>query len=197
MLTTAVATRTRAPFWSVLEWNHCGKRIVLGCLVKAAGNMKADILEFWQGYLAGLQPSHFDRQPEPDSVFSFGDSSEMADQLAILVRQGVKTATCSALSSYEEDQIPQPQKGNLSVVLDGSGLPVCVIETLEVFVAPFSEVSERFAYEEGEGDRSLAYWRKAHQNFFSRHCSKDRVFDERMLVVCERFKLVYASRAEL
>jgi hypothetical protein len=100
MLTTAVAARARAGFWSVLEWNHCGKRIVTGCLVKAAGDMKADILEFWQGYLAGLQPSHFDRQPKPDSVFSFGNSSEIADQLAILVRHGVKTATCSALSSY-------------------------------------------------------------------------------------------------
>ena len=124
----------------------------MGCLVEAPGTMKADILEFWQGYLAALQPSPFGRQPEPDSVFSFGDSSEMADQLAILVRQGIKTATCSALSSYEEDQTPLPQKGNLSIVLDGSGLPVCVIETLKVFVAPFNEVSERFAYEEGEGD---------------------------------------------
>jgi uncharacterized protein YhfF len=197
MFSTAVATCARGPFSSVLEWNYCGKRIVMGCPVEAPGAMKADIPEFWQGYLAGLQPSHSDRQPEPDSVFSFGDSSEMADQMAILVRQGIKTATCSALSTYEEDQTSLPQKGNLSVVLDGSGFPVCIIETLEAFVASFNEVSERFAYEEGEGDRSLAYWRKAHRNFFSRHCSKNRVFDERMLLVCERFKLVYASRAEL
>src|SRR5258708_34265890 len=57
MVTTAVATRARGAFWSVLEWNHCGERIVMGCLVKAAGNMKADILEFWQGYLVGLPSS--------------------------------------------------------------------------------------------------------------------------------------------
>jgi uncharacterized protein YhfF len=30
-------------------------------------------------------------------VFAFGDFREMADQLARLVRDGVKTATCSAL----------------------------------------------------------------------------------------------------
>jgi uncharacterized protein YhfF len=49
--------------------------------------------------------------------------------------------------------------------VDGSGVPVAVIEIVEVFIAPFNEVSEHFAYEEGEGDRSLAYWRQAHRNF--------------------------------
>ena len=152
--------------------------------------MEIDTAQFWRDYLSSLPPSHFTRPQKPDYVFSFGDSSEMADRLVMLVRQGIKTATCSALSSYEEDQAPLPQKGNLSVVLDGSGLPTCVIETLEVFVVPFNEVPGQFAYEEGEGDRSLEHWRKAHQNFFTRN-AKDQPFDQQMLVVCERFKLVY------
>jgi hypothetical protein len=56
---------------------------------------------------------------------------------------------------------------------------VLVIETIEVFVVPFNEVSEQFAFEQGEGDRSLAYWRKAHENYFRRNDFKDRVFGER------------------
>jgi uncharacterized protein YhfF len=70
---------------------------------------------------------------------------------------------------------------------------VLVIETIEVFVVPFNEVSEQFAFEEGEGDRSLAYWRKAHENYFRRNDFKDRVFDERVPVVCERFRVVYSK----
>jgi hypothetical protein len=37
----------------------------------------------------------------------------------------------------------------------GNAVPVAVIETLDVFVVPFNEVPERFAYDEGEG-RSIA-----------------------------------------
>ena len=105
----------------------------------------------------------------------------------------MKNATVSALRSYESEQKLIPQKGDLSIVLDGIGLPVCVIETSEVFVIPFNEVTESFAYEEGEGDRSLAYWRKAHQTFFGRQIPVHDCFDDRMPLVCERFKVVYVS----
>ena len=30
------------------------------------------------------------------------------------------------------------------------------------------EVSEEHAYKEGEGDRSLAYWRAVHEEFFTK-----------------------------
>ena len=53
---------------------------------------------------------------------------------------------------YEIDQTPLPQKGDLSIVLDGSVNPVLVIETVSVVVLPFNKVSEQFAFEEGEGE---------------------------------------------
>lgn len=127
----------------------------------------------------------------PANVFAFGDSKELKNELALLVCQGTKTATCSALWSYQEEQKPLPKSGEYSVVLDGEDCPVAVIETVEVFVLPFDQVSERFAYEEGEGDRSLAYWREAHRNFFGRQRFRHRTFTERMPLVCKRFRLVY------
>jgi histidinol-phosphate aminotransferase len=154
--------------------------------------MEAAVLKFWRDYIDSL-PAGVHRQKRPADVFAFGDTREMADQLAKLVRDGVKTATCSALWSYEEDQKPLPQREDHSVVLDGNGAPVAVIETVEVFVVPFNEVPERFAYEEGEGDRSLAYWREAHRNYFSRQRFKDRAFDERMPLICERFRVVHIA----
>ena len=36
-------------------------------------------------------------------------------------------------------------------------MPRCVIETTEVSYRRYDEVDAAFAYEEGEGDRSLAY----------------------------------------
>ena len=72
---------------------------------------------------------------------------------------------------------------------------MAVIETVEVFVVPFNEVTERFAYDEGEGDRSLGYWREAHRNFFGRQRFEHRTFAEGMPLVCKRFRLVYAAGA--
>ena len=92
--------------------------------------MEAAVLKFWRDYIDSL-PAGVHRQKRPADVFAFGDTREMADQLAKLVRDGVKTATCSALWSYEEDQKPLPQREDHSVVLDGNGAPVAVIETVE------------------------------------------------------------------
>jgi uncharacterized protein YhfF len=154
--------------------------------------VEASVLQFWREYIDGL-PAGQPHPQMPAEVFAFGDSKELADELAELVRTGMKTATCSALWSYEDEQKPLPRKGDLSIVIDGSGVAVAVIETVEVFIAPFNEVSEHFAYEEGEGDRSLAYWREAHGNFFRRQRFKDRSFNEQMPLVCKRFRPVGTS----
>ena len=154
--------------------------------------MEPSVSQFWREYLNSL-PAGPARPEAPASMFAFGDSKELADKLAALVREGVKTATCSAVWAYEEEQKPIPQKGELSIVIDGSGNPVAVIETVEIFLAPFNEVTEDFAWEEGEGDRSLAYWRQAHRNFFSRQRFKDRAFHEQMPLVCERFRVLYIN----
>lgn len=127
---------------------------------------------------------------EPGDVFAFGNTPEMADRLGALVVQGIKTATASALPAYEAgEKLPEP--GSLSVVLDGSGAPLCVIETTEVRVLPFREVGADFAYDEGEGDRSLVYWREAHRRFFGETLSElGKIFDENIPVVCERFRVL-------
>jgi uncharacterized protein YhfF len=56
----------------------------------------------------------------------------------------------------------------------------------------YDEVDAKFAYEEGEGDRSLEYWRDAHWRFFSRTLptiGKEPSVD--MPLVCERFRVIY------
>jgi uncharacterized protein YhfF len=113
--------------------------------------------------------------------FAFGDGPELADELLDLVMKGVKTGTCST-----EDEPNTSTPGERWIVLDGSGTPRCVIATTEVSYRRYNEVDAAFAYEEGEGDRSLAYWRAAHRAYFGRQGR----FSEDMMLMCERFRLV-------
>jgi len=113
--------------------------------------------------------------------FAFGDGPELADELLDLVMKGVKTATCST-----EDEPNTSTPGERWIVLDGRGQARCVIESTEVSYRRYNEVDAAFAYDEGEGDRSLAYWRSAHRNYFGRLGK----FSEDMMLMCERFRLV-------
>jgi len=113
--------------------------------------------------------------------FAFGDGPELADKLLDLVMKGAKTATCST-----EDEPNTSTPGERWIVLDGRGQARCVIESTEVTYRRYNEVDAAFACDEGEGDRSLAYWRSAHRNYFGRQGK----FSEDMMLMCERFRLV-------
>ena len=61
-----------------------------------------------------------------------------------------------------------------------------MIETVELAQRRFGEVDAAFAFDEGEGDRTLAYWRAAHERYFTRLGQ----FAPDMLLWCERFQVV-------
>ena len=130
-------------------------------------------------------------------VFHFDDSETVSNSLADLVLQGKKVATASLLWEYESENKRAPQPGDLSVVTSWDGLPLCIIETMEVRIQAFEDVDEEFATAEGEGDRSLLYWREVHWVSFGRVCEKlGRKRSLQMPVVCERFKIVFAQEKE-
>lgn len=121
----------------------------------------------------------------PYDAWAFGCDP---DELVQLVLEGKKTATAGLRLWYEQDQQELPGEGSYSVVLDSKDHAVCVIRTTKVSVVPFCEVNENQAWKEGEGDRSLAYWRKVHEAFFSEELSAvGLTFDAGMDVVCEEF----------
>ncbi|MGM9550247.1 MAG: ASCH domain-containing protein [Faecousia sp.] len=114
------------------------------------------------------------------------------DELAELVLNGIKTATASAYPLYALEGEALPKAGEYSVILNTRDEAVCVIRTTKVSLIPFREVSEEHAFREGEGDRSLSYWRQVHRDFFTREMmDAGLAFDEDMPVVCEEFLLVY------
>ena len=131
----------------------------------------------------------------PDTTFQvwyFGLGREDALELCDLVLQGKKTATASLVWEYEEKPEDAPVLDGYSVVTDFDGNPKCVVQTTELRVLPFNQVDAKFAFDEGEGDRTLEYWRRVHWDYFSRRC--DGIGKEpsvEMLVNCERFALLY------
>lgn len=122
-------------------------------------------------------------------AWAFGDD---ADELARLVKEGIKSATASVYPLYALEGEELPKAGEYSVVLDSRENAVCIIRTENVYVVPFSEVSKEHAWKEGEGDRSLAYWCQVHERFFKEELAEAGLtFDESVKVVCEEFERVF------
>lgn len=114
------------------------------------------------------------------------------DKLAKLVLEGTKTATCSAYELYQVENEPIPKVGDYSVILDSKDNAVCIIQTTKIYIAPYSSCSKEHAYKEGEGDRSLEYWKDVHEEFFTDEMkSINKSFDENMLLIYEEFVVVY------
>ena len=155
-------------------------------------NVSTEISSYWSGFLATL-PNHAPYHNLGTlSAWGFGDNTRMADELGELVLQGIKTATCSMLWEFEADHEPLPKPGDVSIILNGAGDPLCIIETLEVEMCPFEAVGADFAHDKGEGDRSLEQWREAHWRYFSRICRQiDKSPQTDMPLVCERFKVIF------
>jgi uncharacterized protein YhfF len=146
------------------------------------------------GLRAALDDQGFRCEGTLPEVTWFGDSPTMAAELGELVRTGRKRATASLMWSWEEEGELLSVAGEQEVVIDWAGRPLAVIELTEVSVLPFIDVDARFANDEGEGDRSLKYWRVAHHSFFERECSRiSRQMTEDALVVCVRFRLVHGA----
>ena len=154
---------------------------------------ESPVERFWRTYLGTLQPGPL-RQDLTYTAWAFGNTSEMADGLGELVMQRVKTATASLAWAYEAEEEPIPEAGDFSIILDGRGEPMCIIETIGVEIVPFDQVGAKHAFDEGEGDRSLEYWQEVHWTFFTEECQAiGRKPAQNMPVVCERFRLVYPN----
>ena len=145
-----------------------------------------EIKTFWNNFIQENPKLNYLKDYEIDA-WSFGNTPEMADKLVNLVLEGKKTATCSLLRAYQgyEDEIPIV--GVYSLICDGREKPMCVVFYTDTFICKFNETSERHAYEEGEGDRTLDYWKKTHFDFFTSYGD----FHEDENLLCERFKVVY------
>jgi len=154
-------------------------------------NVPRSVQWFWDMFQASVP---YDASSRFYEAFHFDDNEPTANALAALVLSGQKRATAGLLWTNEVTNKPLPKVGSLSVVTDWQGVPLCIIESTHIEVVPFDGVTDDFAALEGEGDKTLLYWREAHWQFFSRECHRiGREPDLHMPVVCEQFKVVYSA----
>ncbi len=147
--------------------------------------------DFLNKYLSTLSQEVREQYIKIDSYYFCADE-ENANICAELVLKGEKRATASLLWGYEHENELLPEVGQLIVVTNWDKVPQCIIETTSVETKKFNEVSPEFAFEEGEGDKSLEFWRKVHWKFFSDECEHlGRKPNQEMPIILERFKVVY------
>ncbi len=146
--------------------------------------------QFWLDF---CETSGTDLQT-PYQVWYFGNTSEMARELAELVISGKKTATASLVEFNETHYESAPIENGFSVVTDFEGSPLCIIQTTEIRHLPFNEVDAKFAFDEGEGDQTLEYWREIHRRYFTKEAKEFNLeFDENSPICCERFRLLFSK----
>lgn len=122
----------------------------------------------------------------------FAGDTDVNNDLAYLIRDGIKTASASAFDLYPLSGELMPKTGDYSIILDGHDQPVCIIKEINVETHPLKEVSAQHAYNEGEGSRSLEEWRKDHLKFFQKEYQQYNLpFNDNIPIVCETFEVVY------
>ncbi len=125
-------------------------------------------------------------------AFYFCDNEKDANECADLVLQNIKRATASSLWWYKSNNETLPQVGDRYIVTNWEGVALCVIEVEKVEITPFNKITAAFARREGEGDKSLAYWKKVHWDYYQRELANTKYFpSEDMPIVCEYFNVVF------
>lgn len=115
-----------------------------------------------------------------------------ANVCADLILRREKQASCSLEYWYSHEGETRPEVGQLLVVTNWQGEPVCIVELTSVSECKYKDITEEFAKAEGEGDKTLRWWRETHWEFFAQECAELGIHpSEEMLLVLERFKVVY------
>ena len=125
----------------------------------------------------------------------FGDTAELAHELVELVIHGPKRATAGLQWAIDVRPELAPIPNGYSVITEFDGTPRAVLRTTDIQTKPFAQVDAQFAWDEGEGDRTLEWWREAHWDYFSNVCAElGRAPTQDMPVVLERFELLWIVR---
>ena len=152
------------------------------------------VYKMWVAFQA--KNPEYENQDFTDS-FNFCDNEKDAKECAQLTEDGIKKATSTSLWWFEVNQEDLPEVGNVYVISDWYGIAKAIIRTTKVEKVPFNQITEDYAAIEGEGDKSLAYWKKVHWEYYTREMAvEDEIPSEDMLIVCEQFETLWNTKSE-
>lgn len=142
--------------------------------------------DLWKAYVDN------GNKDEKHESWAFCGGGKEADELLTLVKEGKKRGTASSLIAYSVENESVPKVGDKSIILDSKNRAHLIIVTRKVTVTPFLQVHPYHGYLEGEGDRTLKFWREVHEIFFKpdyEAAGKD--FDPMGEAVLEEFDVIY------
>ncbi|WP_312365510.1 ASCH domain-containing protein [Sphingobacterium sp.] len=147
---------------------------------------------FWKEFQNEM-PEHSGVEAPPS--YYFCDNEKDADECAELVQKGIKQATTLSLAGLQINKEKLPVVEDIAIVTDWHGIPKAIIKTVKVEIVKFKDITAEYAFIEGEGDRSLSYWKKVHWDYYTRELSDHGLQpSEDMELVCEYFKTIWSKK---
>lgn len=147
------------------------------------------VTEIWQAFIK--MNKQYANQKMPESYY-FCDNEFDANDCAGLVVKGIKQATAGSQWWYDQSREPIANINDLFIITDWNGIAKAIIQIIKIEKTPYNEITPEFAEIEGEGDKSLTYWKKVHWDYFSREMLPyNETPTEDMIIVCEHFKTLW------
>lgn len=146
--------------------------------------------QLWEEFLlSGIAPEN--AQSRYYDELKIGDNDKSAENGAMLILSGQKTATSSLASDYDTHQ-PAPRTGDFSVVIGGGDKPACIVETTRVWSAPFADADVAFAAAYGEWDRTLETWRERCGQYYDAESRRKGLdWSSKTKLLYEEFSVVF------
>lgn len=147
-----------------------------------------EVEKFWFEY---LEKNNLPKTTPYSGEFILGEDEVSCLQLSALILGGKKTGSFTALDSFIIDNEPLPKAGSNYVVTDWNEIPLCIIQTTNVTILPYNQITWEMAAKEGEED-SFENWKESHNEFFEYDADiMGYEFKPDMPVVFEEFKVIY------
>ena len=127
---------------------------------------------------------------------TFGDPryAEYGNHVTELAIAETKRATAHLALDFELNQVARRKTGDYWIILWEDFSPACVLHLVNVEVRPFKDVDAAFAAREGEGDGSLEYWKRIHEEYFKLQLADwGNDWSDDLPVVLESFDLLMVN----
>lgn len=148
-----------------------------------------DMTEYWKEFQENNIEYKNTIQPQS---FYFCDNKKDADECAELVVKKIKQATSPSVWWFEKNKEELPKCGDLAIVTDWSGNPKAIIRTTKIEIVKYKDITPEYAQLEGEGDKTLEYWKKVHWDYYTEEMNKfGEKPNEEMKIVCEYFETIW------
>lgn len=145
--------------------------------------------QLWDSFIQ--KHTAWQQQMRPES-WHFCDNKKDANECLQLALQGIKRATSTSIWYFDTYQQPLPKVGDLAIITNWDGEAKAIIQTTKVEIISFEDITPEQAKMEGEGDQSLAYWRKVHWDYYAREMQVKQALPRLdMLIAYEQFRCIW------